>query len=79
MDAKSIKLLDTGSLDSRIREAPLCCVLRAKRGLAFWRGSPVSPPRKGGEVRNGSELSQFQMKLCMGEIFWRLKLVFQIS
>ena len=35
MEPKSIKLLAPGGLDSRIPEAPLCCALRAKRGLAF--------------------------------------------
>ena len=68
MDPKSIKLLAPGGLDSRIPEAPLCCALRAKRSFAFWRGSLVSLPRKG-EVRNGPELSQFQMQFCIGEMF----------
>ena len=35
MEPQSIKLLAPGGLDSRIPEAPLCCALRAKRGLAF--------------------------------------------
>ena len=56
------------SLDSRVPEAPLCCTLRTKRGLAFWHGCPISLPRMG-EVRHGPELSQFQMKFCIGELF----------
>ena len=68
MDPKSIRLLAPVGLDSRIPEVSLCCALRAKRGLAFWRGGPVTLPRKR-EVRNRPELSQFQMKSCIGEAF----------
>ena len=68
MDPKSIRLLAPVGLDSRIPEASLCCALRAKRGLALWRGGPITLPRKG-DVRNRPELSQFQMKFCIGEAF----------
>ena len=64
------------SLDSRIPEAPLCCALRAKRGLAFWRGGPVSLPRMG-EVHNGPELNKFQMKFCIGELFLEVQAGFR--
>ena len=36
--------------------------------MAFWRGGPVWLPRMG-DVRNGPELSQFQMKIYIGELF----------
>ena len=42
MGPMSIKLLANEGLDSRIPEAPLCCALRAKRGLAFWQGGAGS-------------------------------------
>ena len=54
--------------DSRIPEAPLCCALRTNRGMAFWPGGAVSLPSIE-EVRNSLELSQFHMKICIGELF----------
>ena len=55
-------------MGSRIPEAPLCCALRTNRGLAFWLGGAVSLPRLR-EVRNSPELSTFQMKVCIGDLF----------
>ena len=66
--AQAHRITGQNGLGSRIPEAPLCCALRTKRCLAFWRGGPVSLPRMG-VVRNGPELSQFQMKFCIGELF----------
>ena len=68
MGPKSIKPLAPEGLDSRIPEAPLCCALRTNRGMAFWPGGAVSLPSIE-EVGNSPELSQFQMKICIGELF----------
>ena len=42
--------------------------LRTKRGWAFWRGNPVSLLRIR-EMHNSPEFNQFQMKLCIWELF----------
>ena len=68
MEPKSIKLLAPGGLDSRIPEAPLCCALRTNRGLACLQGGTVSLLRIG-EARDAAELNNFQMKICIGELF----------
>ena len=62
------KSIGQESLDSRIPEAPLCCALRTNRGLACWHGGTVSLLRIG-EARDAAELNNFQMKICIGELF----------
>ena len=62
------KITGQESLDSRIPEAPLCCALRTNRGLACLQGGTVSLLRIG-EARDAAELNNFQMKICIGELF----------
>ena len=68
MGPKAHRTTGQNGLGSRIPEAPPCCALRTKRGLAVWHGGPISLPRTV-ELRNGPELSQFHITLCIGELF----------
>ena len=68
MDPKSIKLLARRAWIRRflrLRAAALC--EPSEVWLSRWEAKFRCP--EWGEVRNGPELSQFQMKFCIGELF----------